>query len=129
MDDALLVRGIERLRHLPRDRERVNEGYRSPRDPIGQGWSLDQLHHQRRHARVLLESVNMRDIRVTQCREDFRLTLESGESLRIAGDRRWKHFDGDRALQVGVRRSIHLSHAARSEVGDDLIRTKTGTER
>ena len=68
----------------------------------------------------------MRDIGMVQCGEHFRLTLESGESLRIVGDRLGEHLDGDDSFQVRVHRSIDLAHAAGTEQGDDLIRTKAG---
>ena len=47
MDDALLVRRFERLRDLPRDRQRLVEGQRAARDPIGERVALDQLEDQR----------------------------------------------------------------------------------
>ena len=87
MDDALLVRGFERIGDLQRNQQRVIEGDRARRDPIGKRRPLDQLHDQRGDARGLLEPVNVCDVRMVQRREDFRLTLESGEPLRIAGNR------------------------------------------
>ena len=47
MDDALLVRRLERFGDLPRDRQRLIERNRSARDPIGERRALDQLHDQR----------------------------------------------------------------------------------
>ena len=47
MNDALLVRGFERLGDLPRDRERLVERERPARDAVGERLALDQLHHER----------------------------------------------------------------------------------
>ena len=47
VDDAVLVRRFERLRDLPRDRQRFVERNRSVRDAIGKRRSLDQFQHER----------------------------------------------------------------------------------
>src|SRR5436190_18706322 len=44
MDDTAVVRGFERLRDLPRDGQRLVDGQRALRDPIGEGRPVDQLH-------------------------------------------------------------------------------------
>ena len=46
MDDALLVRGFERVRDLLRDRQRLVERDRAPRDPLREIVAFDQLHHE-----------------------------------------------------------------------------------
>ena len=49
MDDALLVRGFERVGDLPRDRQRLIAVAAGPRAMHGgEVCTLDQLHHQRR---------------------------------------------------------------------------------
>ena len=48
MDDALLVRGFERLGDLPRDGQRLVERDRPARDALGQVFALDELHDQAR---------------------------------------------------------------------------------
>ena len=47
MNDAVLVRGFERLGDLLRDRQRLVERNRPLRDAVGERRSLDQLHHER----------------------------------------------------------------------------------
>ena len=48
VDDALLVRGLERLGDLARDRQRLVERQSAPRSiRCGQVLALDQLHHER----------------------------------------------------------------------------------
>ena len=47
MDDALLVRALERVGDLPRDRQRVVERDRSLCDPIRQRRTLDELEDER----------------------------------------------------------------------------------
>ena len=49
MDDALLVRGFERLGDLPGDRQRVGERHRSARDEHRQIVAVDELHDECAH--------------------------------------------------------------------------------
>ena len=57
MDDALLVRGFERVGDLARDRQRVGERRVGPRAMLRrQILALDQLHHERRELAGLLRA-------------------------------------------------------------------------
>ena len=47
MDDALLVRRLERLGDLPRNWERIINREWPFRDAVGESLAFDQLHHQR----------------------------------------------------------------------------------
>ena len=47
MDDALLVRGFERVGDLLRDRQRFVERDRAARDALRQILALDEFHHER----------------------------------------------------------------------------------
>ena len=50
MDDALLVRGFERVGNLPRDRQRFVERNGAAGDSLRQILALDQFHDERRCA-------------------------------------------------------------------------------
>ena len=50
MDDALLVRGFERLGDLRRDRQRLIERDRATRDALREILALDEFHHEGGHA-------------------------------------------------------------------------------
>ena len=52
--DPFLVRGVERIGDLTRDRERVCDWHRSALDPIGQRLAFHQLEHQRPDATGVL---------------------------------------------------------------------------
>ena len=47
MDDALLVRGLERVGDLPRDRQRLVHRNGTARDARGEVLALDELHDER----------------------------------------------------------------------------------
>ena len=73
MDDALLVRRLERLGDLLRDRQRVVERNRAARDPLRQIVTLDEFHDEGAHPAGFFEAVDVRDVRVIQGRERLRL--------------------------------------------------------
>ena len=77
MDDAFLVRGVERIGDLVRDRERVGDRHRSSLDPIGQRLAFHQLEHQRPHAVGGFEAVDGADVRMIEGSEHSRFALEA----------------------------------------------------
>ena len=81
MDDALLVRGFERLRNLLRDRQRLLDRDRAARNALRQIVALDEFHHERRDARALFESVDGGDVRMIQRGEDFGFALKTCEPI------------------------------------------------
>jgi hypothetical protein len=83
MDDALLVRGLERLRDLARDRDRLVLRNRPLRDAIGQRRSFDQLEDQYRLAIELLETMDRGDVGMAERRDDLRFTREAGEAIGV----------------------------------------------
>ena len=66
MDDALFVRGLERIGDLLRDSQRFGERERPLRNAIGQRWALDELEHQRVDAAAVLEAVDRSDVRMVE---------------------------------------------------------------
>ena len=87
MDDALLVRRFECVRNLPRDRQRVRRRDRSLRDPVGEGRPVDQLHDQCVPGPRILESVEVRDVRMIERREDLGFTPEPRQPVGIRRER------------------------------------------
>jgi hypothetical protein len=87
VDDALLVRGLERLGDLPRDRDRFVRGDGAPLQALGDVLAFGQLHREeadRARAAVqgrLLERVEAGDVRVGERRQQLGLALEAGERL------------------------------------------------
>ena len=88
MDDALRVRGFERLGNLPRDGQRVVERNRPARDALGERRSLDHLEHERRRMIGRLEAVDGRDVGMIERRQQIRFPREARQALRVAGEER-----------------------------------------
>jgi hypothetical protein len=130
MDDALLVSRLQRLGDLTGDRKRLIERHGRASDVLGQRLPVNELHDQRRDAVRFLQSVDLGDVRVIQGSEDFRFALKASKALHVTRQRLRQHLDGDGALQVRVGGAINLTHAARAQRRDDLIRPepRSGSE-
>ena len=66
MNDALLVCRLERLGNLSRDGQGLVDGNRAVHDPLRQVFSLDEFHHEGRHAAAVFQAVDVCDVRVVQ---------------------------------------------------------------
>jgi len=86
MDDAAVVRRAEGRGDLSRDREGLVRRKGALGYPVGKGWPLDQLHHERLHATGVFESVDRRDVWVIERGQDFGLALETDEPVGIGRD-------------------------------------------
>ena len=88
MDDAVLVRGFERLGDLARDRQRLVERERRLRDAIGER-RRPRRAPSRAHwlPSALFEAVDLGDVRVVQRGEQLRLALEARQPLGIVRER------------------------------------------
>ena len=127
MDDALLVRGFERLGDLLRDRQRFVERNRAARDPLREVLALDEFHDERRDASGCSSSPWM-------CAmfgwlsdgERPALRAEAREPIGVAGQRRGQHLDRDVAIQLRVARAIDLAHPAGADERGDFVGPETG---
>jgi hypothetical protein len=131
VDDALLVRGLERVGELPHDRQRLVHRHGVLRDAVGERGAVHQLHDERLRRRRVLDAVDRTDVRMIQLGERSGLALEAGEPLRVLRQRCWQHLERDVAIQLGVAGAIHLAHSARANLRGDFVRAETcgGSER
>ena len=70
--------------------------------------ALDQFHHEGVHAAGLLEPVDRGDVGMIQRRERLRLALEPRQAFGVSCERVRQDLDRDLAIQLRVRRPIHL---------------------
>ena len=127
MRDARAMRVVQRARNLDGVSQRLADREGAVGDPIGQRLPLEILHHEEIDAILLADVVEDADVRMVQRRDDTRFPIEPLTELRIGRERRRKDFDGDRAIQAGVTRSVHFAHAARADGGLDFIRTEASS--
>src|SRR5687768_12228868 len=119
MDDTLLVRSLERLRDLARDRDRLVLRDRPLRDAIGQRRSFDQLEDEDWLAIELLETVDRRDVGMAERGDDLRFTREAREAIGV-DQMIGKDLQRDVAPELRVAGAIDLAHAARPERAGQL---------
>ena len=105
MDDLLIVRGLERVGDLPRDRQGLVErqtGGRDvrSRDQVSEGRPVDVFENQRAG---FFEPVNRRDVRMVQRREHLRLSREARHPLGVERELRGQHLDRDIASESACR--------------------------
>ena len=66
MNDPLLVRRLERLGNLLRDRQRLVERDRSARDALREILALDQFHDEGAHPGGFFKAVDVRNVGVIE---------------------------------------------------------------
>ena len=125
MNDAVLVRGIERVGNLPRDRERFSERDRSVCQAVRQRRSLDQLEDERADRIRLLQAVDVADVRMGERGEHLCLALEAGKSFGIAGEGIRQNLQRHVTLEPRIAGAVDLAHAARAEQGGHLVDADT----
>jgi len=70
---------------------------------------------------VFSDVINGANVRMVQRRSCLRLTLESGECLRVSSDLIWQELQGHEAMQPDVLRLVHHAHPAPAEFLDDAV--------
>ena len=121
VDDALLVRGLERLGDLPRDGDRLGDGQPSPLQALGQVLPFHQLEDEEGPAVRFFEAVDRRDVRVVERGEQLRFASESGQALGIGRHLEGQHLDRHLAVELRVGRAVDLSHTAGADRLDQAI--------
>ena len=125
MDDALLVRRLQRRGNLLGRLQRRVQRHRSRLETIRQRRPFDQLQHQGADRAGLLEPMDDADVRVVQGGQRPGFALEPRHAIRIVHEVRRQNLQRDLAPELCVARAIHLTHAARAERREDFVRTDT----
>jgi hypothetical protein len=112
MDDALSVRGLERLGDLHAQLEKVSHRQRLAIDEVLEGLALHQLHRQEGLPRHLIDLIDRADVGMIERRGGTCLPLESRQRGGIIGQPRRQEFQRHLAAQADVLRLVHDSHAA-----------------
>jgi hypothetical protein len=116
VDDAGVVRGFQRIRHLPADLDHLGSRDGAPRQPGSERLSLHQFQDEESDSTVLFDVVDGRDVGVIERREQLRFSLEPRNAFRNGGHSRWYDLDRDVAVEPGIPGTIHLTHAACTEL-------------
>src|SRR5262249_51445178 len=102
---ALLVGALERVRNLPCDWQRFVQGNSPVSEAIGERRSLDELHDDERILTIrplrpilLLQPIDMSDMRVVQRGQQVGLTLEAREAIWRGGETAGRALDSPIAM-------------------------------
>src|SRR5262249_31074773 len=82
-------------------------------------------HDERTDAVGLLESVDLRDVRVIQRRQQPGFALEPCDPIRIGRNGTGQDLDRDIAIELAVPRTIDLAHTAAANRRDDFVRPES----
>ena len=120
MDDPQSVRGFDRIDDLTPDRDGLVHIERPARQTIGQRRTLDQFENEATHTIHGLDSVDGRDVRVVEGRQQPGLALDAGQSLGVGCKFRRQHFQGDASAQPRVAGLIDVAHPSGAQQPADL---------
>ena len=126
MNDALLVRGVERVGKSRGDPEELLGWQGALGDEDIERLALDELHGQEVDAARLLDRVDADDAGMIQGGECFRLALEPLEPLGASGHLGRQDFQGHVAAELCVFRAVDFAHSAGADRRDDLVRPEPG---
>ena len=121
MDDALVVRGLERLGDLPRDVERLRRRERTAVDTDAQRFAVEQLQNQADAAFDNRHLEDADDAGMRQRGNGASFALEAFANLGVAGRLVRQHLDGDRAIEPQIAGAEHFAHAASTQAAADLV--------
>jgi len=121
MHDAFDVGGVERIGNLDREREKGLKLHGAPGDPVLERRALEEFHDDEGPAAFLADLVDGADIGMVEGGGSLRLTLKTGQSLRVFGDVIGQELEGDKAVEVQVLGLVNHAHATAAELFDDAV--------
>src|SRR5258705_11924091 len=86
-----------------------------------EGRAFEELHHDVGAAILFADVVDRANVGMVERRGRLRLSLESAQSLRIAGDIIGKKLQGDEAVKARVLGLVYDAHAASAQLFDDAV--------
>ena len=121
VNHARFVCGFKARSDLQADIERFVQRQRPALQTIFERFTRHKLEREKIRDAVLIDAVNLRDVRVIQTCERLGFALETFQALWVRGEVLGQDFDRHVAIQTRVARSIHLAHRARAEWSADLV--------
>ena len=121
MGDAFLMRRRHRVGEWNGDLEELVQNETVVSDKLSQRLSANELHRKKVDAFRLFDSEHLNDIGVIERCDRLRFTLEPGPALLGGGQLRWEDLQRDLPIQLGVLSQINFSHAALTDLFQDLV--------
>ena len=124
VNDALLVRRRQALRHVRRVLGGLAHAERPVAQPRAHRLALEQLRHHVQALPLLSGVVDGDDVGVRERGDRLRLRLEAGQRVGVLEEVLGQHLDRHVALEPGVAGAVDLPHPAGAEWADDLVRAE-----
>ena len=124
MNDATVLRRLQRFGNLPGDVQGLTDRDRPAFKPIGQRVAFDEFKHEGANAVDVLHAVNCANVWVIQRRQQPRFALEAGTPVGIGAETSRKNFDRDLTPELPVARPVHLAHATRAKRREHFVMRK-----
>jgi hypothetical protein len=121
MDDPLLVRGLQGLRDVTRDRQRFVERNGPLGDAIGQRRPFYQFQDKGHDAVRIFETVDAADVRVVERRKHPRFAPEARDLLGVVCERLGQDLQRDVAIELRIARAVHLAQPTFADLGGNFI--------
>ena len=128
VDHPGFVRGLQRLRDLFRNRQRLIQRDRAFGDPVGEGWPFDQFQDERLRVLALLDAVDSREPRMVQAGQHLRFPLKPSEPIRVRGEGVGEDLQRDVVAELRVGGAIDLAHAAFADESGDVVMCEPGAD-
>ncbi len=121
MDDALLVRLLERLGDLTGDGQQLSDRNRPAGEAVAEVLALDVLHGEERDARILVQAVDRGDVGVVEGGEQLGFACEACEAGGVLREPGGEDLDGDLPAERVVGGLPHLAHAALPDLPGEVV--------
>ena len=121
VDDALFVRGLERVGDFDGEIERGIHGEWPAGDEVLERLALHEFHGDEQTIPFLGNFVNCADVGVVQCGSCARFAAKAFERLRIFREIVGEEFEGDGAAEVYVFGFVHDAHTPATEFFHDAV--------
>jgi hypothetical protein len=118
---AFAVGLVQGVRHLDGVLEHLLQRERTFRQPLGQRFALQVLHHQEIDSVLMSDVVEDADVRMIQSGDRPRFAVEALAHVGPTGKVCGQHLDGYDAVEPRVAGLIHLSHAPGADERDDFV--------
>ena len=121
VDDAALVRGVERARHLHREVDGLRDRDRALLQQLLDALPVAQLHDDERPSVVLPDVVDDADVRVVERGGEVGLAVEARERGRVGRHPRRQELERHVAPELCIVRTVDDTHPAGAQLGLDPI--------
>src|SRR5580693_3863337 len=121
VDYAFGVCRVECVCNLDSERENHLGFHRTPRNAVLQRQSVKKLHGDERFAVVFINLVDGADVWMIQSRGSLRLTLKTGECLRVFGYLVGQELEGNKPAELHIFGFINHTHPSAAKLLNDAV--------